>query len=96
MKNFKTICKNREKIITFGDIKMKEQKFYQYKIPISIDNLNVDKIAVSKKVSFDKNRFKYFISHKDTKRLDLYSYFFQKRVHIEEILIKYIMKFGKM
>ena len=65
-------------IIKFGDIKMKKQKFHQYKRPISIDNIDVDKIVVSKNLSFDKNRFKYFISNKNTKKLDLYSDFFQK------------------
>ena len=35
-----------------------------------------------------KGNFKYFIGYKDAKKLDLYSYYFQKSVHIEEILIK--------
>ena len=56
-------------IIKFGDIKIKKQKFHQYKRPTSIDNIDVDKIVVSKKVSFDKNRFEYFIDYKDTKKI---------------------------
>ena len=58
-----------EKTITFGDIKIKKQKFHQHKRPTSIDNIDVDKIVVSKKVSFDKNRFEYFIDYKDIKKI---------------------------
>ena len=57
-----------EKTITFGDIKIKKQKFHQHKRPTSIDNIDVDKIVVSKKVSFDRNRFEYFIDYKDIKK----------------------------
>ena len=45
------------------------QRFHQYKRPISIDNTYVNKIVVSNKVSFDRNRFKYFIGYKDTKKI---------------------------
>ena len=65
-------------IIKFGDIKIKKQKLHQYKRPFSIDDIDVNKIVVSNKVSFDKNRFKYFTGYKDTKNFCLYSYFFQK------------------
>ena len=50
-------------IIKFGDIKVKKQKFHQNKRPISIGNIDVYKIVESKKASFHKNRFKYFISY---------------------------------
>ena len=50
--------------------------------PISINNIDIDEIVVSSKISFDKKGFKYFI-----RDLDLYIYIasFQKWVHIEEI-----------
>ena len=35
-----------------------------------------------------KKKFKYFIGHKDTKKLDLYVYFSQKSVHTERTLMK--------
>ena len=60
-------------IIKFDDIKIKKQKFHQ-KRPISIDNKDVNKIVVSNTTIL--------------KKLDLSSYFFQKWLRIEEILIK--------
>ena len=44
--------------------------------------------GISDKVSFDEKGFKYFIGYKDAKKLDLYAYFFQTLVHIEQTLIK--------
>ena len=68
MKDFKTICKKMEKrVIKCGDIETKRQTFYQHIRPISIDNIDVNKIVVS-----NKNDFKYFIGYKDAKiKLDL-------------------------
>ena len=41
-------------------------------------NIEVNKIAVSNNISFGNNDFFiYFTGHKDTKKLDLYAYFFQ-------------------
>ena len=68
MKNVKTNVKIEKTIIKFGDIKIKKQKFHLYKRHISIDNIDVNKIVVSNKVSFDENRFKYFICYIDTKK----------------------------
>ena len=55
--------------IKFGDIEIEKQKFHQHKRPISIKNIDINKIVVSNKVSFSKKRFKYFIGHKDTKTI---------------------------
>ena len=61
----KTINKNEKKtIITFGDIKIKKQRFYQHKRPISIDNIDVNKM-----VAYNKNDVKYFISYKDANKI---------------------------
>ena len=54
----KWIC--RETCVSFfmiklGGIKIKKQNFFQYKRPISIDNIDNNKIVVSNKVSFDKD-----------------------------------------
>ena len=45
------------KIIEFGDIEIKKQNFHQHKIPIPIKNIDVNKIVVFNKVSFDKKGF---------------------------------------
>ena len=66
-------------IIKFGDIEIERQKFYQYKRPISIKSIDINKMVVfNTKVSFGKKGFKYFIGYKDAKKLDLYVYFSQK------------------
>ena len=39
-----------KKVIKFNETEM--EKFYQYKNPISIDNIDINKIVVSSKVYF--------------------------------------------
>ena len=56
-------------IIKFGDIETQKQKFHQQKGPISIKNMDINKIVVYNKVSFGKKGFKYFIGYKDPKRV---------------------------
>ena len=56
---------------------MQKQKFHLHKRPISIKNVDIEKIVVSNKVRFGKKGFKYFIGYKDAKKLNLYIYFFQ-------------------
>ena len=58
-----------EKIIKFGDIEIRKQKFHQRKGPISIENIDINKIVVSTKVSFGEKRFKYFIGYNDAKKI---------------------------
>ena len=48
---------------------IEKYKFHQYKRPISIDNIDVNKIVVSNKISFGKNGFRYFIGYKYAKRI---------------------------
>ena len=68
-----------EKTITkFGDIEIKKQIFHQHKSPISIKDIDTNKIVVSNKFSFGKKGFKYFIGYKYTKKIDLYAYFLSK------------------
>ena len=54
-------------VIRFGDTEIEKQKFHQHKRPISIENIDVNKIVVSNKVSFDKQGFKYLIGCRDDK-----------------------------
>ena len=58
-----------EKIITFGDIEIEKQNFHQHKESFSIKNIDINKIAISNKVSFGKKGFKYFIGYKDAKKI---------------------------
>ena len=53
-----------EKVIKFGDIQIQKQKFHQHKGPISIKNIDSNKIVVSNKVFVSKKGFKYFIGYK--------------------------------
>ena len=67
---FETILKvyiqmKKKTIIKFGDTEIKNHKFHQYSKTISIENIDIDKIVVSNKVSFGKNGFRYFIGYKD-------------------------------
>ena len=55
--------------INFVDIETKKQKFHHHKEPISIKNLDINKITVSNKISFGKKGFKYFIGYKDAKKI---------------------------
>ena len=77
-KFLKPYMKMEKTIIKFGDIKIKKQKFHQYKRPILIHNIDLGKIVVSKKVSFDKNRVEYFISYKDTNKNWTFTQFLPK------------------
>ena len=56
---------NGKEIIMFSDIEIKKQKFHSHKIPISIDDVNIDRTAVSNKVPSSKKGFKYFIRYED-------------------------------
>ena len=55
------------KNINFGDIEIEKQKFHQHKRPISINNIDINKI-VSNKVSFDEKVSKYFNDYKDARK----------------------------
>ena len=70
------------------ETEIQKYKFYQYKSSVTIDNKDVHKIVVPNKISIDKSDFKYFIGYKNAKKLNLYAYSLQKRVHIERILRK--------
>ena len=57
-------------IIKFDDIKVPKQKFHQHNRPISLQNVDIDKIVVSNKVPFSEKGFKYFLGNKDTKNIN--------------------------
>ena len=57
---------------------MPKKKFHQQQEPISIKNIDINKILVSTNVSFGKKVIKYFIDYNDAKKSDLYTCFYQK------------------
>ena len=65
----KIYIKIDKEIIRFGDTEIEKHKFRQYKRPISIKNVDINKTVVSNKVSFGKKGFKYFIGYKDAKKV---------------------------
>ena len=55
------------KNLNFDDKKIKESKLYKNKKVFLIDDVDVNKILVSKKEPYDsENAFKYFIGHNDS------------------------------
>ena len=62
----------KKKIIKFDGPEIEEFEFHQYKSPIFINNIDMNKIVASNKFPFDKQDFKCFIGYKDKKKLDLY------------------------
>ena len=52
-------------ILKFSDIEIEKQDFHQHKRPISIKNIDINKIVISNKVSTGKMGFKYFIGYRD-------------------------------
>ena len=65
------------KIIKFDNTETEEYKFYQHESPILINDIGINEIVVSK-LPFGKQNFKYCIGYKENKKLDLYTFSFQK------------------
>ena len=57
-----------KKVIKFDDTEIEEYKYHQNKSPISINNIDINKIVVSNKLRFGKQDFKYFIGYKDSEK----------------------------
>ena len=55
--------------IKFDDTEIEEYRFHQYKRPISINNIDINKMIASNKFLFDKQDFKYFIGYKNNKEI---------------------------
>ena len=60
-----------KKIIKFDETEIEKYKLHKNKNPILINNIDINKIAVSNKVSFGKNDFKYFIDYKNSKKISI-------------------------
>ena len=58
-----------KEIITFADIEIKKQRFHSHKNPISIYDVDINKIVASIKVPFSKIDLKYCIGYKDLTKI---------------------------
>ena len=54
-----------DKKINFDNTKIEKETFNKYKKTILINSLDINKIVVFNKISFNKKAFKYFIGYKD-------------------------------
>ena len=64
-----------EKNIKFGDTEIEKQKFHQHKEPISMKNIDINKITVSNRSLLVKKDLCISLATKMLKKLDLYAYF---------------------
>ena len=64
--------------IKFDDLEIQKQNFHQHTRPISVKNVDINKVVVSNKLSFGKNDLNTLLAKKIIKKLDLYVYFSQK------------------
>ena len=71
-----------KKIIKFDDNETEE--FYQYKTPISINDIDINKIVIPNKFPFGKKDFNISLVTKTLKKLDLYAYSIHKLLYIKE------------
>ena len=58
-----------KKKITFDDTKIEKYKFHKHKSPISLDNIDINKIVVANQDSFGEKVLKYLIGYKDINKI---------------------------
>ena len=58
-----------KKIIAFGNSEIEKHLFYYHKNPISLDEVDIDKLLISKTISFDKKGFKHVIGCKHDEKV---------------------------
>ena len=46
-----------KEILTFGDIEIKKNKFYPNKTPIFLNDVNIEKVLVSNKISSSEKNY---------------------------------------
>ena len=51
-----------EEVLTLGDIEIRK-KFYHYKSPIFLKDVDIEKVLVSNKISCGEKNYKYFIGY---------------------------------
>ena len=50
-----------KELLTCGDIEIEKNKLYCHKTPILLGDVDIEKVLVSNKNSFDEKNYKYFI-----------------------------------
>ena len=50
-----------EEIVTFEDIEIEKDKFYRYKSPIFLEDVDIENIVIFKKRSPNEKNNKYFL-----------------------------------
>ena len=52
-----------KEILTFGNIEIDKNNFYGHKTPIFGGDVDIEKVLVSKKISFGEKNYQYFIGY---------------------------------
>ena len=60
--NLLSLIKMGKEILTFGNIEIEKNKCYRDKTPIFLD-VDIEKVLVPNKISFDEKNYKYFIGY---------------------------------
>ena len=50
-------------MLTFEDVEIEQNKFYCHKAPIFLEDVDIEKVLVSNKISFGAKNYKYFIGY---------------------------------
>ena len=75
-----------KEIITFGDIEIGKHEFYRYKSPIFLEDVDINNILVSNKISSSEKSCEYFIGY-------LYDDYTIKSLHI---MLPKVSAYGKI
>ena len=52
-----------KEILTFGNIEIEKNKFYNHKTPTFLGDVDIEEVLVSNNISFGKRNYKYFIGY---------------------------------
>ena len=52
-----------KEILSFGDIETEKDIFYRHKSPIVLEEVDIEKVLVSNKISSNEKNYKYFIGY---------------------------------
>ena len=74
-------------IIKLDVTEIEKCKFHQDKSPISINDIDINKIAVCNKLSHGKLDFKYFICYKHFEKIRALCIFHPQMIYVKKILM---------
>ena len=52
-----------KKILMFCDVEIEKNKLYRHKTPIFLEDVDIEKVLVSNKISSDEKNYKYFVGY---------------------------------